>query len=275
MDTPVLPSPWRPAFPVAPAHTLLSTPPSWGRCRPLLHPGGGSSPFRAAPEPVLCLGGMRRPPKGPAASQLHQRRNREASRWPCHGGQRRAAGSGVESLALAPPAPVLGSLLRSHPAHSSPLSPIVCSAEAANPGGGAAARVRGGVWPHPSGQALICMQKGLGGIYRGLAPGSCSPLGTLSEEGRVQSVRLEQALLPLRTPWSLSRLPPPKSFSFITFLIIRSQRGPALCDSGHKNGPIIWKRREQLRTVRRERQGTGSGLVAFFPAFSHRYFYSC
>lgn len=135
--------------------------------------------------------------------------------------------------------------------------------------------MRGGVWPHPSGQALICMQKGLGGIYRGLAPGSCSPLGTLSEEGRVQSVRLEQALLPLRTPWSLSRLPPPKSFSFITFLIIRSQRGPALCDSGHKNGPIIWKRREQLRTVRREIQGTGSGLVAFFPAFSHRYFYSC
>lgn len=85
--------------------------------------------------------------------------------------------------------------------------------------------------------------------------GAARALGILSE-GRMQLVRLEQALLPPHTPWSLSRLPTSKSFSFITFLIILPQREPTLCDSGHQNGPIIWKRREQLKTVRCERQGT-------------------
>ena len=85
--------------------------------------------------------------------------------------------------------------------------------------------------------------------------GAARALGRLLEGG-VQLVRLEQALLPPRTPWSLSRPPTSKSFSFITFLIIQPQRGPALWDSGHQNGPIIWKRRELLKTVRCERQGT-------------------
>lgn len=85
--------------------------------------------------------------------------------------------------------------------------------------------------------------------------GAARALGILWEGG-VQLVRLEQALLPPHTPWSLSRPPTSKSFSFITFLIIQPQRGPALYDSGHQNGPIIWRRREQLKTVRCERQGT-------------------
>lgn len=121
-------------------------------------------------------------------------------------------------------------------------------------GGGAG---RGcGVCPPPSScQALICMQKGLGGIYQGLTLGSCSrPRNTLLWWRAV--VKIRTAPLPPHTPWSLSRSPTSKSFSFITFLIIQPQRGPALCDSGHQNGPIIWKRREQLKTVRCERQGT-------------------
>lgn len=46
------------------------------------------------------------------------------------------------------------------------------------------------VWPGSSCQGLICMQKGLGGIYRGLALGSCSrPRKTLGRRCAVGKIR--------------------------------------------------------------------------------------
>lgn len=46
------------------------------------------------------------------------------------------------------------------------------------------------VWPPSSCQALICMQEGLGGIYRGLTLGSCSrPRNTLRRRRAVGKIR--------------------------------------------------------------------------------------
>lgn len=165
-----------PALPCG-ACSLPSTPPSWGREQPPLS-GCRAWEGRGARPRAL-------PPSSSASAGTEGRHAGHATL-----GQRQAVGSGFKSLALAPPAPVPGSSVWFHPARRSRHCPrLFVQLRQPTPGGGAAARLQ--CLAPSSCQALICMQKGLGGIYRGLALGSCSPLGTLSE-GLVQLVRLDR-----------------------------------------------------------------------------------
>lgn len=186
----------------------------------------------------------------------------------CHLQAKRTKGKTPVSAGL-PPGPL--DIPPSSACHPHYCGWVVCSAKTANPGvGGVAAE--SGLVPLPGAHLYA------EGIRRNLPwPRPRELLGPLecSPDGGVQWARLEQPLLPLRMPWSLSRPPTSKSFSFITFLIIHPQRRPASCDSGLQNGPIIWKRREQLKNSQMQETAHLIRAHGFLPAFSHQYFYSC
>lgn len=186
-----------------------------------------------------------------------------SSPWPCHPWPSRHLCAHCQVGVTAPcqhhlaqPRPPVGS---TQPAALS-LSSIVCAAKTGTLGGSRLwAAVSG---PCSSCRGLICMQKGLVGIYCGLIPGSCSrPRNTLRRQHAVGKIRTG----PSATTHALVTLQATSIeiiFIYNLFDHPASKRARLVCQRAPK-WPNYSKRREQLKTVRCERRGAWSGSRLF------------
>lgn len=113
------------------------------------------------------------------------------SLWPCHRWLPRllCTDGGAVWPGSTRPSPWVPPPCSARPAALSSVTDCLCS-EGSQPGEEEQA-LGCSVWPPRSScQALICMQKGLGGIYRGLTLGSCSrPRNTLGRRRAVGKIR--------------------------------------------------------------------------------------